>query len=551
MGGAIDMTLRRLQVEWLADPNAPSVDRCTQLANPSGKLVLAVRHKTNARVFLGIDLAPGALLNPQVARIELIQHNTDGSITRNSSIPFSPGQGGQLSVTFDMTDILAGLNTSVNTNLVEARVTIAGGGQTLPVFSSNLLHMASQKVVLFLPGVAGSEIVTAGFPNELSFPTWSVGFPFGVNEFERLNCDRAGLPVASGQSVRVRLLEKFTALKIVDPITIAVKVYDVRNRKEMSQATGHPLLRKPDGTLLLHYNVVPWPYDWRLRLESAVEFLLGNTPFGANVGAPLPSITKVLADAQATAPLLDDKIVIAGHSTGGVIVRGLLSRPEAANLVSKAFFMNVPFFGAPKAYFVYLTGEFLPFIAEDLLRRMAPNLPIVYYLAPTERYPDPVARLPSGQVIGRRPGQNVGNEIVKPLVALMAEKYPDTLPRWNDALEAAARTYHASITTPVIGWDKCVVYFSRTAPNQTPGPVFTVDDSGGGGGSEGAPGAVFDGKNVARDDIAGDATVPEASLKGDSPANRQRQISGGPDHTGAPSTSFVWLDVAGELSRDR
>jgi hypothetical protein len=429
--------------------------------------------------------------------------------------------------------VLTALNTAVNTNIIEAKVTIAGGGRTLTANSINLVHLMSQKVVLFIPGVAGSEITVQQFPKELSFPAWSVGFPFTVNEFERLNCDRNGVPVAGGQSIKVGLLEKFAAIKITDPLTVNVSVYNVRNRNDMNQPSQHPLLLKRDGTALLHYQVIAWPYDWRLRLETAVEFLLGNTPFGASVGAPLPSISKVLSDQKASMPLLDDKIAMAGHSTGGVILRGLLSRPEAANLVSKAFFMNVPFFGAPKAYFVYLTGDFLPFIANDLLQRMAPNLPIVYYLAPTEKYPDDVALLTSGNV-KRSPGQNVGNTVTKPLVFLMQGNYPSTLPRWNDALEASARAYHASITTPVIGWNNCLVFFSKQASPSTPGAVFPT-------------GVTL----VDHQKIDGDGTVPLSSLKGDSDPKRQIEIPGGPDHTSAPNQAFVWSNVAAELSRDR
>jgi hypothetical protein len=117
----------------------------------------------------------------------------------------------------------------------------------------------------------------------------------------------------------------------------------------------------------------------------------------------------------------------------------------------------------------------------------------------------------------------------------MGLSYPATISRWSDFLEQRAREYHASITTPVIGWDNCTVFWGRTIGPQTPGPVFVP----------------FIGRDPQRDDIVGDGTVPEVSLKGDSPSNRQIELPGNIEHVPAPNNTLVWQNIAHTLSNLR
>jgi hypothetical protein len=518
---------RGVLVEWL-DLAGQISAKCGHLDSPSRKPVLAVRYGRDDQVALGVTpVLPGA--NFSLVRIELTQHHAAGGTNQSASITRTPFVGDPLSSVYKMSDLLDGLGTGVNQAIIEARVVLNSPNGQVVVNSLNTLHLVRQYAIVFLPGVAGAEIEVASHPGEFSYAAWSASFVPGTDEFRRLSCDALGNPQPGAQATKTQLLESFATQT----------VYDVRNRPELNTPQGHPRLQfleggRATGRALLYYKVIHWAYDWRLRLEFAVDWLLGKTPHPPQVGAPMPSLQAILADEKANLPFLADKAVLAGHSTGGVVMRGLLSKPESANLVQHAFFLNVPFFGAPKAYFVYLTGSILPFIANSLMREMAPHFPIVYYLAPTERFPDQVAR-DGSTPLGRSQGQNVGNVVIKPLIVRMGLSYPATLARWSDFLELRAREYHAAVTTPVIGWDNCTVFWGLTTNPETPGPVFVP----------------FIGRGPDHDSIVGDGTVPEVSLKGDSPAGRQVRLPGNIEHVPAPNHTMVWQTVAQQLSSER
>jgi len=193
------------------------------------------------------------------------------------------------------------------------------------------------------------------------------------------------------------------------------------------------------------------------------------------------------------------------------------------------------------------------FPARYLLQEMAPNLPIVYYLAPTEKFddnshnPNPGTRLPpvalvpqaSGATLAmdRRVGQSVGNEITKPFIKALGPKaYPATVAPWNDFLEQPAQSYHASFVDPVIGWGNCKVFFSRHLAS----------------GSMDTPGATFINPATQASDflkLQGDGTVPETSLKGDSPPSTWVELTAGPAHDAAANDPVVWQTMIQELTR--
>jgi hypothetical protein len=606
----ITIPLPGITVNWIgSDLNAPTAIG-TALGNQQ---VLAVRHASNDRAVLSVDLSLKGItdpivmaqIRPSIATVELIQHSVEDdsngkqisvSSTSSKKIAFTinpvstgPDKPFPFFLQFDMNTLLKKLGTRVNMNLIEAKVTIAGNGFTAgPIASQQFLHIAKQQVIVFLPGVAGSKIETEAHQGEDSFPAWSVSWMPGVDEFGRLICDREGLPTPGGQAHNTELLEDFSVTKDIPKVQMAtvggllmpilllpalaqalttgqlldafakIKVYNARQQKIFNGPDGHPKITLGNGTAFAHYVFEPWPYDWRLKLEIPKAMLLkdpmpSNAAGGpANIGKLNEGLSDILARRRKQLPLMDDKLVVSGHSTGGVILRGLLSDSRAQQLVNKCFFIDVPFFGAPKAYFVYLTGTFLPFLGPGLLQKTAPNLPIVYYLAPTERFNDnaantdparplpDVALVPSGgsQVAtGRSVGQNVGNAIIKPFVAKLGpSRYPASIDPWNDALESAARAYHGAVTVPVIGWENCKVFFSRiqTADpaNRTPGATFISPGTG----------------DAATLSIQGDGTVPESSLKGDSPSTTWVELTAGPAHDQAANDPVVWQTMIQELT---
>jgi hypothetical protein len=142
----------------------------------------------------------------------------------------------------------------------------------------------------------------------------------------------------------------------------------------------------PPESLLL-YQLEVLCYDWRTDLTERANTILQK-----------------LADLQAQLQKYDDtddQVAIAGHSTGGVVIRRMLIDPSAHSVISHAFFIDVPFRGAPKALSMVLTGcespggdPGIPFIEPSSLVDIALTEPVVYHLSPSMYYPEPVAILP-------------------------------------------------------------------------------------------------------------------------------------------------------------
>jgi hypothetical protein len=139
----------------------------------------------------------------------------------------------------------------------------------------------------------------------------------------------------------------------------------------------------PEGFLL--YRLFASPYDWRLDLTETAKGKVSDLkriqdgPFGRR------------------SPDTDDEVAVAGHSTGGILIRRILAEPEAEQLVSHAFFMNVPFRGAVKTMSVIPTGRdplagpaMIPIVTANSLRAIVLSAPIVYHLSASAAYPHPI-----------------------------------------------------------------------------------------------------------------------------------------------------------------
>ena len=146
-----------------------------------------------------------------------------------------------------------------------------------------------------------------------------------------------------------------------------------------------------------------YPYDWRADLTDAAAQL--NQQLSQLQTAP-SGLTQ--------APDTDDQVTVMGHSTGGVVIRRALgpitdqdcldpvvktgNHPAANTLISFAFFLSVPFNGAPKALPVLMTGlqepvnnpsifdRMIPFLVPESLVAVSLVMPIVYHLATTTDY---------------------------------------------------------------------------------------------------------------------------------------------------------------------
>ena len=312
------------------------------------------------------------------------------------------------------------LNAKVNENLLDFKVTIPDF--ELETESENRLLIYRSRVIVFVPGLLGSTIAIKTskglvqiYPN--IYPTMSDEQESEVSRFFSklswftpqgqlykearyisdviehrqlgiLECDANGKPLFESKPDFFRLLGAVPGISLNKNKYLGKGVvYDVQDVLTDRWKARTEYTNCPEG--FAPFTIVPWPYDWRLDLEDSAQQLFKD----------LQAQQKKLTQADDT----DDLFTISGHSTGGVINRRVCGLPGAGSLIEHSFFMNAPFRGAPKALSVMLfggdpplQGRFdtmmpAPLMDANSMVYIAENLPIVYFLSPSNFYPDVVS----------------------------------------------------------------------------------------------------------------------------------------------------------------
>jgi len=318
------------------------------------------------------------------------------------------------------------LNANVNENLLDFTVRIRE--LELDTESDNRILVYRKKVLVFVPGLLGSTlaIVTSEGPVQVYpniYPTVSekqeselsrvfdtltsysllrvainitkghvavAKLAIDASKHRKLGileCDADGKPLFETKAELFRLLGALPFSSVKKKAAEGV-VYDVQDVMQEQWEARAQYTNRPEG--FQPFIIHPWAYDWRLDLEDTTQRFFTE----------LKDLqTKILTSSDDT----DDLFSIGGHSTGGVINRRLCGMPGANSLVEHSFFMNAPFRGAPKAIGVMLFGgappvkgwysEMMPppLIDPNSMIHVSANLPIVYYLAPSNAYPDVVS----------------------------------------------------------------------------------------------------------------------------------------------------------------
>ncbi len=85
-----------------------------------------------------------------------------------------------------------------------------------------------------------------------------------------------------------------------------------------------------------------------------------------------------------------DKVDIVAHSTGGLLVKKYVIENQNNNFIDKVVFVGVPNTGAPKAIKALIFGDSfgVPLLADEEMKKIAKNLPVVYDLSPSQQYFD-------------------------------------------------------------------------------------------------------------------------------------------------------------------
>ena len=220
-----------------------------------------------------------------------------------------------------------------------------------------------------------------------------------------LECDDKGIPLIPCPKPTLLMLHdlRWVGFDVINPFTAC-------------HAARLALIPDvPEGFRL--YTLIIYPYDWRADLTDAAAALIKHLAELKNGPA---------GSALSKQPDTDDRVTVMGHSTGGVIIRRALatidaaectgadkavqnaSRPPADTLINFAFFLSVPFSGAPKAGAVLLTGldaphgnRQIPVLIPESLVAVSLSMPIVYHLHTSGKYNHRPSTSPS-----RPPGQS-------------------------------------------------------------------------------------------------------------------------------------------------
>lgn len=505
----------------------------------SGREVVAVRYRRGQTLAV---LAEVRGIDPSryVSALVLKDVNPAGGgrsvrISRELLGPIARDASGLAVIPLDLDSVLRRLGTRANLAVLEAAVELEVNGKRLQASTQNGFHPVVQKLIVFLPGVPGSRIwvKAADEASEEAWLRWSFGV-FGEPPAALLACDAQGRPVNASTKVDLlRIFEPWPPVPLWDQ-----SVYDVDEREELLNPPGHPPVFS-DGKRIPYYVVHSLPYDWRHPPTTTLEFLRGERPrrdANGSTSAPYadpPSLEAVRKDAAGRLPFLDEKMVLAGHSTGGLLARKLLTEPARAAMFDQAFFIDVPFFGAPKAYEVFLNGNMgIEPVLNKIMRDLAANLPILYFLAPTQRYPGAVLRwrrkhTEPWKQLRRSEPRFAG--VMDELVDLAAAAGRPRELRWNKRLADDAAAFHAGLIQNHLGEENCTVFYSSRANTTDMVQVGPERRE------------FYASLWIQPVHGPGDETVTVVSQQGEFAGGpRLVRIPSNPDHVAASSDRFVW-----------
>jgi hypothetical protein len=528
------------------------------------KVVCAPPLGANASVSLSFTRDPSRLSKPAWEHILLVD--------RAGTTPVPGG----FVVSLNVDELLQKLGARVNEDVIWARVMVMQDGQQGSAVTRSPLHVLLRKAVVLLPGVLGSTLWVEPTSPRLAWPPLALTHSGQVEAFRSLASDERGVPYKAPSQMSF-VGARISGVSDVKPGPYKTAAWE----KVLNQSTLRLGLRVSGSapvTPLPHYFIQGWPYDWRLAAPRLIEMLLEG-PLQEH-GAPLrlddvyssnplfragdfegyldvarpPSLATLLAHYARVDPFISDKVALAGHSTGGVVMNGAVRDPRAARYVDQAFFIATPFRGAPKALKALLRGTMdLSFIEEWIaidapsFRQLGGNLAVLYFLAPGFDYEAPVIEIATSA----QPQTFFARDLTPGMTALLETARRYVLPSivndkvvWRPGLAQAARDYVASIQrTPVsIGDASCVVFYSQSRKKTVAGARF----EGRGGFVTKDPESLLTFPTLDE----GDGTVPRASLLGmqNAQARRTVLIQGDVDHTEIIASEQLWTTVARSLA---
>ncbi len=198
---------------------------------------------------------------------------------------------------------------------ISGRVTNAGGAGVGGVTITATRDDESYPVIL-LPGVMGSRLEAKPGSNCQHRPSGIVW----------LNFEYLSDPIIQRESLSTLYLNSqgtgpADACDIIEPADLIDDAAPIKWAKDVYKGFVKTL---GDAD----FTVFTFPYDWRLGIDENADNL--NTFIGKKVGA-------------------GNKVILVGHSMGGLVARAYVSDSTRAAKVAKVVTVGTPYLGTPKA----------------------------------------------------------------------------------------------------------------------------------------------------------------------------------------------------------
>lgn len=282
--------------------------------------------------------------------------------------------------------------------------------------------------VLFLPGIMGSNLYEESDECNLFG---------GADEVKRwvslYDCDVERL-VMDENGVSINNLYTKTEDGVVEDVFLVSNLYD---------SFIEELAELKDEDKIADYRAIP--YDWRLRLSDILKTVNtgGRITLDNEADYQDGYIYKSLEALVEASP--NEKVVLVGHSNGGLVIKTLLATMKAENdplldSIEKVVLVAVPQAGTPEAVVGMLHGVEIGkgfAVSLEQSRQLINTAPFGYNLLPQEDYfnmvETPVITIESGTSTDAWRGQ-FGDVIdtVPALKAFLEKESGRTTPAWED-----------------------------------------------------------------------------------------------------------------------
>lgn len=243
---------------------------------------------------------------------------------------------------------------------------------------ANPVEPTGPSSVLFLPGIMGSNLYEESDECNLFG---------GVDEVKRwvstFDCDVERM-VMDENGVSINNLYTKTEDGVVEDVFLVSNLYDsfIEELEELK-----------DGDKIADYRAVP--YDWRLRLIDILKTINigGRITLDNEIDYKDGYVYKSLNTMVDASP--SKKVVLVGHSNGGLVIKTLLATMKAENdplleSIEKVVLVAVPQAGTPEAVLGMLHGVEIGIagVAVDQVqsRQLINTAPFGYHLLPDHDY---------------------------------------------------------------------------------------------------------------------------------------------------------------------